>query len=83
MLVGMFHTHADPDGTQGPSPDDVDNEYYRGIPGLIRNKNGIEPYGPNRRGSVPEMALPPTDPSIKGYPGNSADQRVCDRRDMR
>ena len=52
---------------------DTFRESFRGAPGLIRNENRIEPYGPTRRGSNPELAAPAS--FEHGYPGSTADTR--------
>lgn len=60
LLVGNFHTHptlSSQGGDPNQSYGDLQSEVFRGVPGLIRNENGITPYGPNKRGSNPELAL--------------------------
>jgi RHS repeat-associated protein len=80
LLVATFHTHPTL-SSQGGDPNqsdlDLQNEVFRGVPGLIRNENGITPYGPNRRGSNPELALYPGPGPVNGYPGLKADSTHC------
>ena len=81
ILLGNFHTHpgfAAQNMDPAPSPPDIRNATWRGVPGLVISEGmGITPYGPNRRGSDPTHALAPTNPLITGYPGNSANTTGC------
>lgn len=89
LLVGRFHTHpkvyfmgryigGEPTPSTTGRNKDTDIKYV-GLPGLVvaevNGKLVITPYGPNRRGSDPDNALPPD--LVPGYPGNSADTRGC------
>lgn len=81
MLIGFFHTHPGfrtQEYSQMIGSGDEMRAIERGVPGLIMSEGMvIEAYGPTRRGSFPSLAKPPTDPSIAGFPGNSADSRRC------
>lgn len=60
MLVGTFHTHLGfaAQGHHSPleSTPDLINATFRGVPGLIiREGKVIFAYGPNRRGSEPDL----------------------------
>ncbi|MET0624140.1 MAG: RHS repeat-associated core domain-containing protein [Pyrinomonadaceae bacterium] len=91
LLVGAFHTHplvydkvTDSYISGGPNPSTGGRNpdtriMFLGIPGLVVAEVGgrlrITPYGPTRRGSNPDDAIPPS--LIRGFPGNSADTRRC------
>jgi hypothetical protein len=81
VLVGYFHTHpgfASPGYDPEPSAEDDIMVGARNVPGLIISEGmKIKPYGPNRRGSDPEIAVDPSTPDIAGYPGNSANTTNC------
>jgi len=81
ILVGNFHTHpgfAAQDFVPDPSVNDQINAFWRGVPGLVISEGmTITPFGPNRRGSNPNVALNPSDPRITGYPGNSVNTTGC------
>ncbi|MFL6332500.1 MAG: PKD domain-containing protein [Pyrinomonadaceae bacterium] len=89
-LVANFHTHPNlkeqQGGLPGPStpesedggPNDLDREFDRGVPGLIRDEYGIATYGPLLRGGNPERALPRQ--ANPGYPGDSENNRDCTHR---
>ena len=69
---------GDPNPSKTGRNPDTDIRYL-GIPGIVvaevDGKLMLTPYGPNRRGSDPDRALPPA--LVPGYPGNSADTRGC------
>jgi hypothetical protein len=81
LLVGTFHKHpgfASQGFVTGPSPEDVVHAYMRGVPALLISEGmNITAFGPNRKGSDPDLAFDPSDPTITGYPGNSANTTRC------
>jgi hypothetical protein len=66
-LVANFHTHplsALVGGDPHPSRADMDNAYYRGLPGIVVSRPGIYSYGPERRENTsnPKGDPPSIDP---------------------
>ncbi|KJA25217.1 hypothetical protein HYPSUDRAFT_38163 [Hypholoma sublateritium FD-334 SS-4] len=66
ILVANFHTHplaavAPVNGSPEPSRSDMENAYFRGVPGIVVSRSGVYAYGPERR----ESLLNP-----KGYPAS-------------
>ena len=64
--VANFHTHpltdaAPVNGSPEPSRADMENAYFRGVPGIVVSRPGVYAYGPERR----ESQLNP-----KGYPAS-------------
>ncbi|KAH9486333.1 hypothetical protein JR316_0000397 [Psilocybe cubensis] len=52
ILVANFHTHPLSELVQGraePSTSDMNNAYYRGLPGIVISRKGIYAYGPTER----------------------------------
>jgi hypothetical protein len=75
-LIGNFHTHPNPTSEgwdPNPSGDDVRLEFRRNVPGVILSDQGFHRYGPNRWGSNPERADPPS--AVPGYPGNAVNTK--------
>lgn len=64
MPVANFHTHplteaAPVNGSPEPSRSDMENAYFRGLPGIVVSRRGVYAYGPARRESLQNP---------KGYP---------------
>lgn len=60
--MANFHTHPLSEqvgGNPEPSRSDMENAYFRGLPGIVVSRRGIYSYGPERRESVQNP---------KGYP---------------
>lgn len=53
VLVGNFHTHPLYTNEE-PSTADIENAYYRGIPGIVISRRKIFGYGPERRTNTAE-----------------------------
>ena len=83
ILVANFHTHPG-EGTSGfnaqPSRADLENSYFRGVPGIVIAHNGVYTYGPTRESLRVPLTGDPRDypiPSGLEYSGQAA-QRASD-----